>query len=128
LRSYPISPRLRSRRQSKLFVNVVDSLCDTLLANGVDVCFANTGTSEMHFVAVLDRKPQMRCVLALFEGLVTGAADGFARMVGKPATTLLHLGPGPGLGLARHARRQLESIPTQADCGCAVISDYEDRT
>ena len=56
-------------------------------------------TSEMHFVAALDRKPDMRCVLGLFEGVVTGAADGYARMADKPAATLLH--PGPGLGNGR---------------------------
>ena len=81
-------------------MNGADSLCDTLLANDVDVCFANPGTSEMHFVAALDRKPKMRCVLGLFEGVVTGAADGYARMAAKPAATLLHLGPGLGNGLA----------------------------
>ncbi|KAG0925064.1 hypothetical protein G6F32_013692 [Rhizopus arrhizus] len=81
-------------------MNGADSLCDTLLANDVDVCFANPGTSEMHFVAALDRKPKMRCVLGLFEGVVTGAADGYARMADKPAATLLHLGPGLGNGLA----------------------------
>ena len=84
-----------------------DVLCDTLLATGTDMCFANPGTSEMHFVAALDRKPQMRCVLGLFEGVVTGAADGYARMAGKPAATLLHLGPGLGNGIANlhNARR-----------------------
>ncbi len=81
-------------------VNGADILCDTLLANGVDVCFANPGTSEMHFVAALDRKPRMRCVLGLFEGVATGAADGYARMADKPAATLLHLGPGLANGLA----------------------------
>src|SRR3546814_13765112 len=81
-------------------MNGADSLCDTLLANEVDVGFANPGTSEMHFVAALDRKPRMRCVLGLFEGVVTGAADGYARMADKPAATLLHLGPGLGNGLA----------------------------
>lgn len=81
-------------------MNGADSLCDTLLANDVDVCFANPGTSEMHFVAALDRKPRMRCVLGLFEGVVTGAADGYARMADKPAATLLHLGAGLGNGLA----------------------------
>ena len=59
-------------------MNGADHLCDTLIAHGVDVCFANPGTSEMHFVAALDRKPQMRCILGLFEGVVTGAADGYA--------------------------------------------------
>lgn len=88
-------------------MNGADLLCDVLLANGVDVCFANPGTSEMHFVAALDRKPQMRCVLGLFEGVVTAAADGYARMADKPATTLLHLGPGLANGLANlhNARR-----------------------
>lgn len=84
-----------------------DLLCDVLLANDVNVCFANPGTSEMHFVAALDRKPQMRCVLGLFEGVVTGAADGYARMTDRPAATLLHCGPGLANGLANlhNARR-----------------------
>lgn len=93
-------------------MNGADLLCDVLLANDVDVCFANPGTSEMHFVAALDRKPQMRCVLGLFEGVVTGAADGYARMADKPAATLLHLGPGLGNGLANlhNARRAFTPI------------------
>ena len=88
-------------------MNGADLLCDTLLANDIDMCFANPGTSEMHFVAALDRKPQMRCVLGLSETVVTGAADGYARMADKPAATLLHLGPGLGNGLANlhNARR-----------------------
>lgn len=88
-------------------MNGADSLCDTLLAHNVDVCFANPGTSEMHFVAALDKKPQMRCVLGVFEGVVTGAADGYARMADKPAATLLHLGPGMANALANmhNARR-----------------------
>ncbi|WP_210483393.1 acetolactate synthase large subunit [Microvirga antarctica] len=91
-------------------MNGADRLCDLLLANDVDVCFANPGTSEMHFVAALDRKPEMRCVLGLFEGVVTGAADGYARMAGKPAATLLHLGPGLGNGLANlHNARRAET-------------------
>jgi len=81
-------------------MNGAESLVRTLVAGGVDVCFANPGTSEMHFVAALDRVEGMRCVLALFEGVVTGAADGYARMAGKPAATLLHLGPGLANGLA----------------------------
>src|SRR5262245_33970246 len=88
-------------------MNGADVLCDVLLANDVTVCFANPGTSEMHFVAALDRKPQMRCVLGLFEGVVTGAADGYARMTDRPAATLLHTGPGLANGLANmhNARR-----------------------
>ena len=77
-----------------------ESLVQTLVDAGVTVCFANPGTSEMHFVAALDTNPEMRCVLGLFEGVVTGAADGYARMKGLPAVTLLHLGPGLGNGLA----------------------------
>jgi len=88
-------------------VNGAQALLDTLVASGVDVCFANPGTSEMHFVAALDRVPAMRGVLALFEGVATGAADGYARVAGRPAATLLHLGPGLGNGLANlhNARR-----------------------
>lgn len=80
---------------------------ERLIAGGVDVCFANPGTSEMHFVAALDTAPQMRAVLCLFEGVATGAADGYARIAGKPAATLLHLGPGMANGLANlhNARR-----------------------
>ena len=88
-------------------MNGAQSLIATLTANGVDVCFANPGTSEMHFVAGLDSVPEMRGVLALFEGVATGAADGYARIAGKPAAVLLHLGPGLGNGLANlhNARR-----------------------
>lgn len=81
-------------------MNGAESLVRTLLAGGVDVCFTNPGTSEMHFVAALDTVPGMRCVLGLFEGVVTGAADGYYRMLRKPASTLLHLGPGLANGLA----------------------------
>jgi len=81
-------------------MNGAESLVRTLLAGGVDVCFTNPGTSEMHFVAALDKVPGMRCVLGLFEGVVTGAADGYYRMLGRPASTLLHLGPGLANGLA----------------------------
>ena len=88
-------------------MNGADVLTDVLLANDVTVCFANPGTSEMHFVASLDRKPELRCVLGLAEGVVTGAADGYARMTGRPAATLLHTGPGLANGLANlhNARR-----------------------
>jgi acetolactate synthase-1/2/3 large subunit len=81
-------------------MNGAEALLRTLLDAGVEVCFTNPGTSEMHFVAALDRVPGMRCVLGLFEGVVTGAADGYARIARKPAATLLHLGPGLGNGLA----------------------------
>ena len=81
-------------------MNGAQSLIRTLVGAGVEVCFANPGTSEMHFVAALDRVEGMRCVLGLFEGVVTGAADGYFRMKGTPASTLLHLGPGLANGLA----------------------------
>src|SRR6266436_3795605 len=68
-------------------MNGAESLVRTLVAGGVDVCFANPGTSEMHFVAALDRVEGMRCVLGLFEGVVTGAADGYFPMKRKPAST-----------------------------------------
>ena len=82
-------------------------LISSLVAAGVDVCFMNPGTSEMHFVHSLDSVPQMRGVLTLFEGVATGAADGYARVTGRPAAVLLHLGPGLGNGLANlhNARR-----------------------
>src|ERR1700728_2307353 len=78
-----------------------------MAGSGVEVCFSNPGTSEMHFVAGLDAVPERRGVLCLFEGVATGAADGFGRMTGRPAATLLHLGPGLGNGLAglHNARR-----------------------
>jgi acetolactate synthase-1/2/3 large subunit len=81
-------------------MNGAESLVKTLLAGSVDVCFTNPGTSEMHFCAALDNHPEMRCVLGLQENVVTGAADGYARMTDKPAATLLHLGPGLSNGLA----------------------------
>jgi len=88
-------------------MNGAESLVKTLAEAGVEVCFANPGTSEMHFVAALDRVGGVRCVLGLFEGVATGAADGYARMADKPASTLLHLGPGLANGLANvhNARR-----------------------
>ncbi len=81
-------------------MNGAESLVQTLIDSGVDVCFTNPGTSEMHFVAALDHIPGMRSILALQEGVATGAADGYWRMAGKPASTLLHLGPGLANGLS----------------------------
>jgi len=88
-------------------MNGARALIQTLVDAGVTVCFANPGTSEMHFVGALDDVPEMRGVLALFEGVATGAADGYARMAGRPAAVLLHLGPGLANGLANlhNARR-----------------------
>jgi len=81
-------------------MNGAEALIDTLVRSDVDLCLANPGTSEMQLVSAIDRVPGMRPVLALFEGVVTGAADGYARMCGKPACTLLHLGPGLANGVA----------------------------
>ncbi|MSO38099.1 MAG: acetolactate synthase large subunit [Acidimicrobiia bacterium] len=88
-------------------MNGAEALIRTLVNSGVEVCFTNPGTSEMHFIAALDSVPEMRAVLGLFEGVVTGAADGYARMTDSPAATLLHLGPGLGNGIANlhNARR-----------------------
>jgi len=88
-------------------MNGAQSLVTTLADSGIEVCFANPGTSEMHFVAALDREPRIRGILGLFEGVVTGACDGYARMAGKPALGLLHLGPGFANGIANlHNARQ----------------------
>src|SRR6186997_1500477 len=91
-------------------MNGAESMIRTLVDAGVTTCFTNPGTSEMHFVAALDTVPEMRGVLGLFEGVATGAADGYARMAGVPACTLLHLGPGLGNGLANlHNARKARS-------------------
>src|SRR5215470_20018550 len=92
-------------------MNGAESLVTTLLAGGIDVCFANPGTSEMHFVAALDRIRGVRCVLGLFEGVVTGAADGYARLAGEPAATLLHCGPGLANGLANLHNAHRAGVP-----------------
>jgi len=81
-------------------MNGAEALIQTLSDCGVEVCFANPGTSEMQLVAAIDQQPKMRAILGLFEGVVTGAADGYGRMADKPAVTLLHLGPGLANGLA----------------------------
>lgn len=93
-------------------MNGAESLVHTLLNSGIDTCFANPGTSEMHFVAALDRIPGMRCVPGLHETVVTGMADGYWRLAGKPACTLLHCGPGLANGLANlhNARRGRSGI------------------
>jgi acetolactate synthase-1/2/3 large subunit len=93
-------------------MNGAESLVRTLLQAGVDTCFANPGTSEMHFVAALDQIPGMHCVLGLQENTVTGMADGYYRIAGKPACTLLHCGPGLANGLANlhNARRARSGI------------------
>ncbi|MCO5116574.1 MAG: acetolactate synthase large subunit [Burkholderiaceae bacterium] len=92
-------------------MNGAQALLKTLADAGVEVCFTNPGTSEMHFVAALDGEPRLRAVLTLFEGVATGAADGYARMAGKPAATLLHLGCGLGNGLANLHNARKGKVP-----------------
>ncbi|MDB9844095.1 acetolactate synthase large subunit [Porticoccaceae bacterium] len=92
-------------------LNGAQLLLQTMLNAGVDTCFTNPGTSEMHFVAALDDAPDMRAVLTLFEGVATGAADGYARMADKPAATLLHLGVGLGNGLANLHNARKARVP-----------------
>jgi acetolactate synthase-1/2/3 large subunit len=112
-----------------------EALLRTLVASGVDTCFANPGTTEMHLVSALDRVPEMRAVLGLFEGVCTGAADGFARVTGRPAMTLLHLGPGFANGIANlhNARRAASPLVTvvgdhaswHLDADAPLTSDIE---
>ena len=100
-------------------MNGAQSLLQTLVDCRVDTCFMNPGTSEMHFVAALDSVPEMRSVLALFEGVATGAADGYARMADRPAAVLLHLGPGLGNGLANLHNARKAQVPV-----VTVVGDH----
>lgn len=100
-------------------MNGAQALITTLVERGVRVCFANPGTSEMHFVAALDTVPEMQAVLTLFEGVATGAADGYARMTGEPAAVLLHLGPGLGNGLANLHNARRARVPV-----IVVVGDH----
>ena len=106
-KKFPVNCTATELSPRETSLNGAESLVHTLLKSGVDTCFANPGTSELHFVSALDRIPGMRCVLGLFEGVVTACADGYARMAEKPAVTLLHCGPGLANGLANlhNARR-----------------------
>ncbi len=92
-------------------MNGAESLVGTLIAGGVKACFTNPGTSEMHLVAALDKQKEIRCILGLFEGVVTAAADGYARMTGLPACTLLHLGPGLANGVANLHNASRAHVP-----------------
>ena len=92
-------------------MNGADLLIKKLADAGVSACFANPGTSEMQLVAALDKEPRIRAVLGLFEGVVTGAADGFARMTDRPALTLLHLGPGYANGIANLHNASRAHVP-----------------
>lgn len=104
-------------------MNGAQALINTLVDGGVDVCFANPGTSEMHFVAALDAVPRMRGMLTLFEGVATGAADGYARIAGRPAAVLLHLGPGLGNGLANLHNARRARVPM-----VVVVGDHATTT
>ena len=92
-------------------MNGAEALLRTLAAGGVDLYLANPGTSEMHLVEALDRVRDIRPVLGLFEGILSGAADGYARMTGRPAITLLHLGPGLGNAIANFHNSRLAMTP-----------------
>ena len=92
-------------------MNGAEALIQTLTESGVEVCFANPGTSEMQLVAAIDQQKGMRAILGLFEGVVTGAADGYGRMTDKPAATLLHLGPGLANGLANLHNAKRARVP-----------------
>jgi acetolactate synthase I/II/III large subunit len=100
-------------------MNGARALIATLVDGGVEVCFANPGTSEMHFVAALDSVPRMRGVPTLFEGVATGAADGYARIADRPAAVLLHLGPGLGNGLANLHNARRAGVPV-----VVVVGDH----
>lgn len=106
-------------------MNGAEALLRTLVGAGVDTCFANPGTSEIHIVAALDQIPEMRSVLCLFEGVATGAADGYARIKGKPACTLLHLGPGLGNGLANLHNAKRAHVPMMNIVGQHAISHLQ---
>src|ERR1700744_1442037 len=95
------------------------ALIRTLVDAGVETCFTNPGTPEIHMVAALDSIPEMRAVLTLFEGVATGAADGYARMADAPAATLLHLGPGLGNGLANVHNTRRATVP-----GVNLVGDH----
>src|SRR6202453_557320 len=88
-----------------------ESLVRSLIAGGVQTCFTKLEKSHVHIVSALDHLPEMRCVLGLFEGVVTGAADGYARMAEKPACTLLHLCPGLANGLANLHNASRARVP-----------------
>ncbi len=100
-------------------MNGAQALLRTFTGCGVTACFANPGTSEMHFVAALDAVPELRGVLCLFEGVATGAADGYGRMTGWPAAALLHLGPGLGNGIANLHNARRANTPV-----LAVVGDH----
>ena len=108
-------------------MNGAESLVHTLVANGVDVCFANPGTSEMHFVAALDRIPGVRCIPGMQENVVTGMADGYFRIAQRPAATLLHCGPGLANGIANlhNAKRAHSGIVNIVGDHATYHSQYD---
>jgi len=92
-------------------MNGAEALLKTLVDSGIEICFANPGTSEMHLVTAIGKTDEVRPILCLFEGVVTGAADGYARMADKPAITLLHLGPGLANGMANLHNAKKARVP-----------------
>ena len=108
-------------------MNGAESLVHTLVANGIDTCFANPGTSEMHFVAALDRIPGVRCIPGMQENVVTGMADGYFRIAQKPAATLLHCGPGLANGIANlhNAKRAHSGIVNIVGDHATYHSQYD---
>jgi acetolactate synthase I/II/III large subunit len=99
-----------------------ECIVETLERAGIDVWFANPGTTELHFISALARARGVRSVLGLFEGVVTGAADGYGRMAEKPAVTLLHLGPGFANGIANLHNARRAGTPV-----INVIGDHPDH-
>jgi acetolactate synthase I/II/III large subunit len=112
-----LQPTWETMTDGATMTNGAQTLIRTLVGAGVRTCFTNPGTSEIHFVAALDSVPEMRAVLTLFEGVASGAADGYARMAGTPAATLLHLGPGLGYGLANLHNARRAKVPVVSIVG-----------
>lgn len=108
--------------------NGAENIINSLQEAGVNICFTNPGTSEMHLVAALDKSTKIKSVLCLFEGVVTGAADGYARISGKPAATLLHLGPGFANGIANLHNAQKANSPIINLVGQHALSHLQHET
>jgi len=106
-------------------MNGAQSLVRSLIASEIEVCFSNPGTSEMHFVAALDKVSGLRCILGLHETVVTGAADGYARMAEKPAVTLLHTGPGLANGVSNLHNARKSWTPVVNIVGEHALSHIE---
>ena len=104
-----------------------EAVIRTAAAAGIDICFANPGTTELYLVEALDRCPEIRPVLSVFEGVCTGAADGYTRITGRPALALLHLGPGLANGLANLHNAPQGQLTSRVDCGRTCDVAYRSR-